>query len=475
MTVHGEQARTSLLYYELRRLMRLRWIAAGVLAAVGLSDWEWLGIHAWAPLFMGVGAVLAAMNGTLIVLDRRLPRLHQTWPLMLAFAGAHLTVDLGCLTLLVLGTGGVESPLIGFYMFHMVFVSLLQTKPRVYVAAGLTLGTLAAGLWITRQWPSERRQVLQALGWLVAAAVTVYVANRITGAVYRRETVRARQHRRLRELMERVRIQQAVLMQQDKLAAMGQLAAGVAHEIANPLASMDSVLQLIQRNPSTPRPEMVTAMRDHIARIHRTVRQLTTFAHPGEGRMELVEVNAVVRAALDLLSFDRRLRQVKVEQHLDPAAGLARLNPHAMEQVLSNLFRNAIDAIDGMPQPRLVVRTGRRDGQCVIEVSDNGCGIPAEILPRIFEPFFTTKPVGQGTGLGLSISAKLVREQGGAMDVVSEPGKGAVFTIRLGAGEPVAPVPPQRSVDSALERTHRPSPAPSAASAVEPVMPGSPS
>ncbi len=438
MTDQMDQARVSLLYRELRWLMRLRWLAAALIVLVGCLDLAWGSDAGRGGLFVGVGAALAMINAALLTVNRRLPRLHQQWGLLLTLATAHLAVDLGSLTVLVLHTGGVESPLIGLYIVHMVFLSLLQPRTRAYVAAGLTLAVLAAGLWLTHQWPSGPASLLRAAGWLVTAAATVYVANRITDAVYRREMARARQNRRLRTLMERVRAQQAVLMQQDKLAAMGQLAAGVAHEIANPLASMDSVLQLIQRNPSTPRPEMVSAMREHIARIDRTVRQLTTFAHPGEGGMESVEVNVVVMSAMNLLSFDRRLRRVEVERDLDPGAGSTWMNTHAMEQVLSNLLRNALDAMDDTPSPRLVVRTARQDGECLIEVLDNGSGIDENHAARVFEPFFTTKPVGRGTGLGLSISAKLVRDQGGHITVSSQPGKGARFTIHLPAGEGAA-------------------------------------
>lgn len=431
-------ARLPLLYVELRWLMRLRWVAAGLIVLGGLAAGLWMGWYERGPAIVAAGLALAAANAAFAAIDRRVPLLRDGHATLPAFATSQLAVDLGCLTLLVLWTGGVQSPLMGFFIFHMVFASLLQPRPRAYVTAVITILMLGAGMWLTGQWPDERGEALAAAGWAVTALVTVYLSDRITGALYRRELARRRQNRRLRGLAARLRTQQAALVQQEKMAAMGGMAAGMVHEIMNPLACMDSVLQLMQRSPGTPRPESVDALREQVQRIHRTVRQLTTFAHPGKGRMEVVPLNDVVRTALEMLALDRRVRQVKVETSLEESAGMTRLNAHAMEQVLTNIFRNAVDAMEGRPSPRLAVRTRRENGHCVIEVADNGCGIRREDLARVFEPFFTTKAVGQGTGLGLSISANLVREHGGRIDVQSQPGRGTTFTIRLPATDPSA-------------------------------------
>ncbi|MDD4890806.1 MAG: HAMP domain-containing sensor histidine kinase, partial [Phycisphaerae bacterium] len=139
----------------------------------------------------------------------------------------------------------------------------------------------------------------------------------------------------------------------------------------------------------------------------------------------------VVERALEMLQFDERFASTQVERRYAPEPCFAWIQPYAMQQVLVNLLINALDATRDVPTPRLTVVTGRRDDGCFAQVIDNGYGIARNDLSRIFEPFFTTKPVGKGTGLGLSISYSLVRRQGGQIDVESEPGRGATFTIRL--------------------------------------------
>jgi signal transduction histidine kinase len=218
------------------------------------------------------------------------------------------------------------------------------------------------------------------------------------------------------------------------MAALGQMAAGITHEIANPLASMDAVLQLLQRKPERTTPQSIETLRGQVARIHQIVRQMTSFAHPDEEFWEVRPLNEVADAALEMLRFDARLKGVTVERQFSPEAGALRLMPQAMQQVLINLIVNALDAMAETPEPRLTIRTERTAEWCVVHVIDNGHGIRPEHINRLFEPFFTTKPIGKGTGVGLSISFGLVQKQGGTIAVASRPGEGATFTIRLPRG-----------------------------------------
>jgi C4-dicarboxylate-specific signal transduction histidine kinase len=170
------------------------------------------------------------------------------------------------------------------------------------------------------------------------------------------------------------------------------------------------------------------------------VRELTAFAHPDKGASHDVSLNSVVAGSLKLLHFDHRIRDCRVETDLPDSAGLARVAPRAIQQVLMNLVLNALDALDGRPEPTITLRTRREGDWCSIDVVDNGTGIPSHALQEVFEPFFTTKPVGSGTGLGLSISQSLVREQGGSISVVSQPGVGTTFTVRIPASPRVPAV-----------------------------------
>ena len=175
--------------------------------------------------------------------------------------------------------------------------------------------------------------------------------------------------------------------------------------------------------------------------MNEIVRQMTDFAHPGEGSWQVAPINDVVPMALDMLRYDTRMARVKVILHLDPTTGSARMMMQSIAQVIINLVVNALDAMERTAEPQLTLRTRRAGTWCVIEVSDNGEGIPQARLSRIFEPFFTTKPVGKGTGVGLSISYTLVARHSGRIEVRSRVGEGTTFEIRLPAEPPAADSP----------------------------------
>ncbi len=442
------RGRTRLLYSEIRWLMRLRWFAGVIVVALGIAHWWWPGLYGmtYEPVVMGC-AILAA-NGAFHLALRMRPGIALSLQPLLVFASIQIHLDLLCLTLIATWTGGVSSPALPAYFFHMIFAALMQPRVRAYAVAMTAVGGLALCLWISGQWPATGADTIRAAAWVVSLLGTVYLADSVARSLYTREVVRARQIERIRALSTAMRAQQDSLLQSEKMVAMGQLAAGIAHEITNPLASMDSVLQLMQRRPDAPRPDAVATLREQVQRILRIVRQLTTYAHPGRGRLETFQVNDVVRASLDMLAFNRKVERVTIVCELDEHTGAAVMNPHALQQVLTNLLVNALDATASHTAPRITIRT-RHDGDwCTIEVADNGTGIAPEHLARLFEPFFTTKPVGQGTGLGLSICARLIREQEGTIAVQSTPNQGAVFSIKLPSAETRPDAKPSEVVTS---------------------------
>ncbi len=257
--------------------------------------------------------------------------------------------------------------------------------------------------------------------------------GRLFTGIVRDISERKRAEAELKQVNGELLRQQAALVQHEKMAAMGKMAAGVAHEIANPLASMDSHLQLAARHPDRLGPESVRTLRDQIARIEEMLRQMKEFAHPVETAWEAVSINALVEHALEMIRFDQRTRHVEMVHELSPEVGTAHVMPHTIEQIIVNLVLNAMDALVGAPEPRLTVSTRPEPGGCVIEVWDNGKGIAPEYLERVFDPFFTTKPVGQGTGLGLSISYSLAERNKGRLEVSSRPGEGTTFSLHLPA------------------------------------------
>lgn len=223
------------------------------------------------------------------------------------------------------------------------------------------------------------------------------------------------------------------LLQAEKLAALGELVAGVAHEINNPLASVLGYTQLALRRdpPERIRRYLVTAASE-AERAGRIVRNLLTFArkHPPEKSWH--SLNEIVEKTLDLKAYHFRTSQIRLEQDLDPELPQTMLDGHQIQQVLLNLLNNAEQALAERGRGgRIRVATRRRGDFLELVVEDDGPGIPLEIQTRIFEPFFTTKQEGRGTGLGLSLCHGIVQEHGGSIRVESRPGEGARFFVTL--------------------------------------------
>lgn len=433
---HGETARLSVLRTELRWLMRLRWVAGG-LFLVGSPLGMLLDGSPVPPVWIGViGVLILVINGLATLAERRSPDLRRRLDALERFAGLQVAADLACLTALIAFTGGLMSPILGFSVFHMAFAALLLPRSWAYGASAGAVAMLALALLATGQWPADPHRATLFFGWVATLVGTVFVSERIASALHRRERARIRKNRRLRELARMLRTQQGAMIQHEKMAAMGRLAAGVAHEINNPLASMDGALQLMERNPEAPpKPATVRALREQVRRIQDTVRELTAFAHPDRSVGDPVPINAVIGGALRMLEFDHRVRRCKIETDLGASERLTCVAPRAIQQVVMNLMLNALDAVADRAEPVVSIRTRREGGRCLVEVADNGVGIPPDKLDEIFEPFYTTKPVGSGTGLGLSISQSLIRERGGEIRVASRPGVGTTFTVVVLAGK----------------------------------------
>jgi two-component system NtrC family sensor kinase len=244
----------------------------------------------------------------------------------------------------------------------------------------------------------------------------------------------------VRDVSERKRAEEA-LRQSEKLAALGSLLAGVAHELNNPLSVILGHARLLAQSlqgRAAERAEKITAAAERCARIVRTFLALAR-QHPPE--RQGVAVGEIVGEAVELLAYQLRVDSVEVS--LDLADDLQRLwaDPHQLHQVFVNLITNAHQAMSRTPPPRRLAITARTDparARLSITVTDTGPGIPAEVRSRIFEPFFTTKPPGQGTGLGLSLCQGIVEDHGGTLTVESAPGHGAVFRIELPVTSPPA-------------------------------------
>jgi signal transduction histidine kinase/FixJ family two-component response regulator len=225
-----------------------------------------------------------------------------------------------------------------------------------------------------------------------------------------------------------------------KLSLLGDLAAGIAHEINNPVAIMleeagwiEDLLEEEEFRRSENLEEFERALkqiRTQGARCKAIIQNLVSFGQRTSIKVGDVRVNDLVADVVRAYEKKIRAGNVKIDTHFAESLPDCRLSPSEMQQVLTNLINNALDAVD--PQSGRVAVGTRCDGQhVVIDVSDNGQGIPKAYIDKIFDPFFTTKPIGKGTGLGLSICYRLVEKMGGDIAVDSEPGVGTTFHVRI--------------------------------------------
>ena len=230
------------------------------------------------------------------------------------------------------------------------------------------------------------------------------------------------------------------LRQAEKMAAVGQLAGGVAHEINNPLGGILAFAQLMLQDerPEGDR-ESLRLIQDAAVRAKRIVESLLRFSRrPRQAERGEVDLARLAEDALVLLQSQMKEGRVEIVRHLDPARVIG--NGNQIQQVMVNLLVNALQAISG--QGRISIATGPGGpGRARIVVADNGPGVPPELASRLFEPFFTTKPEGQGTGLGLSICYRIADEHGGTIRYEPVPSGGASFVVELPAAPPPAGAP----------------------------------
>ncbi len=239
----------------------------------------------------------------------------------------------------------------------------------------------------------------------------------------------------------RARVQmQAQLVQSAKLAAIGEMAAGVAHELNSPMTVIIGNAQMLQRElgPEHPSSQLLKDIVTCGLRCKKIIQNLLTFARQEPPVVTPTDLNEVVERVLSLVKYQINRNGIVICTDLARDLPMVAANGQQLDQVLINLLLNARDALDGVEreEKHIHIRTGVRRGedgqqQVVVAVKDNGQGIPPENLDRLFDPFFTTKEASRGTGLGLSVSLGIARAHGGTIEVESRPGEGSTFTLVL--------------------------------------------
>jgi two-component system NtrC family sensor kinase len=289
---------------------------------------------------------------------------------------------------------------------------------------------------VFRQEKDEAFAPLQRAMWTSAIIILAGLAGVAVAAL----ATSRRLVRHVQEANKKTDDLHAQLTVSSKLAAVGEMATGVAHEINNPLANIETlrtwILDLVTEGGLAPQdvPEVIASARkigDQVERCRRITHDLLRFSRRSEGGPVATDVGGLVEEMIAMIEHRARSENVRFEIHPDstPLPKLL-LDASKLQQIVLNVLNNAVDAMEGKGGKVKVVvrRTGK---ELRIAVTDTGCGIAPEHLPRIFEPFYTTKPVGKGTGLGLAVCYGLVQQMDGALTVDSEVGVGSTFTLTL--------------------------------------------
>ena len=416
-----------------RWLVALRWIAC---AMVSFVIWLTSSILGVVPHPLPLYLVAVAMVGY---------NLAFLWNQSEAAAGEvnaekniflQAVLDLAALTLLVYFSDLPRNPFLFFFLFHMIIASMyLRGRAPLILAAVVTCAVggiilLEYGQWIPRfairfpsdpkppDWPPQLDPVALA-GLFCAFSGALWITVYFTTSI-RRYVDRAH----------------AAIRQKEKMLGIGQLVAGIAHQIANPLDGVQNCLRRIGERVKHDAhlTEYVQMMTEALERIERTATRVQAFARPRGITLQSTDVRAAIEATLEMLG-STRVGNVRIQRELadvPPVQG----DPYTLQEVLFNLCTNALAAMPqgGMLTLRSYTMGGRDEDQMdsvAVDVSDTGVGIPRVDLERIFEPFYTTRADRGGTGLGLGLCRMLIAEMGGRIEVRSVLDQGSTFTVVL--------------------------------------------
>lgn len=307
-------------------------------------------------------------------------------------------------------------------------VAILWAKDRI-------MGLLVIATRSQREFSTAELNVLSAVGNQMAQTID-----------------KSRLLEETREAYDSLRRTQEQLLQSEKMAAVGQLISGVAHELNNPLTAILGYSQLLQSEDLgiSRGSDYIEKLYKQAQRTHRIVQNLLSFARQHKPERTPVQINQILEETLVLREYDLKLSNIRIHREFDPQLPLMGGDFHQLQQVFLNILNNAVDAVaEPGRRSEIWIRTAVTHNRVSVEFTDSGPGV--QNPHRVFDPFYTTKPVGKGTGLGLSICYGIVKEHGGEIQVRNSPPRGATFTVLLPI-LPVGPPPRKESLSRASER-----------------------
>ncbi len=426
-------------------LLRLRLVAAaGVVVTTYVTE-RHLRLTVYTTGLYAVALFLLCYN---VLFAFWLSRSKTIWTPRV-IANAQIFLDFLSLTVLLHFSGGIGNPFIFFYVFHTIVSAILLTRweASIQTLVAIAMFTTMVGLervGAIRHWhldiiPAEYDESLLFIFsyWFVLIC-TLLLALYMTIAISEHSRRKNLEISVIREQLTRRELPRSEeeILREEKLASLGRMAAGIAHEINNPLAivltHVDMAIEGLE--PSHPIRPSLEIVKEEVIRCGDIIGKLMTFARGGGEGRKLCDAAQVLRDSIALIQNYAALKRIRVDSHIPTEAVFCRLNQNQIKQVLVNVMMNGIAAMPGGGVLSLELLT-REDQFVEFVISDTGCGIPRSLLSKIFDPFFTTKKMGEGTGLGLAISHRLVEDHNGVINIDSIEGKGTTVTIRLPKGQ----------------------------------------
>ena len=332
--------------------------------------------------------------------------------------------------------GGMDSSFRYFYFLSLICCAVRYSSTITYV----TFSTHCASyLCLFAALPQHQRNwlnlllMLVILGWVTWAASALAYLLKGVGEQLRQLNQALQENQttleeRIAERTSQLQESQALVLHQEKMAALGLLAAGIAHEVGNPLTSISSLVQLLQRQSMDEYTEQkLQLVSGQLRRIRTTLRELINFSRPASDEWSLVSIPDIIEEALNIAKYYKRTKEREINTNVSDAIPLITSKRNALVQAVLNLVLNAVDATS--LQGIICIRAEATEQHVLLAVEDNGSGIQEAKRECIFRPYFTTKP--EGTGLGLFVTRKLITDMGGDIEFTSMPGQGTTFTLLL--------------------------------------------